>query len=155
MWAAMLSVQVLTFRYPKLIMNVCLPCRLIVFQPLLVAVLLHSLCCNILSHTHTWLPPKLIQDVFLPFRFIIFQPLLGAVRLYSLCCNTHMVWIHLHHHQTHKVLPELDKSLNTINWIWGKNNTFFKQTLWAAPVLRDSSSCSADLLYRWSIHHNM
>ena len=42
----MLSVQVLTFRHPALVKDVFLPFRLIVFQPLLGAVLLHSLCWN-------------------------------------------------------------------------------------------------------------
>ena len=53
-WAAPLSVQVLTFRHPKLIKDVFLTLRLIVLQPLLGAVLLHSLSCN--AHTtHTWM----------------------------------------------------------------------------------------------------
>ena len=43
------SVQVLTFRHPKLFKDVFFPFVLIVFQPLLGAVLLHSLCCN--AHT--------------------------------------------------------------------------------------------------------
>ena len=38
--------QVLTFRHPKLIKDVSFTFGLIVFQPLLDAVLLHSLCCN-------------------------------------------------------------------------------------------------------------
>ena len=38
--------QVLTFRHPRLIKGVFFTFGLIVFQPLLGAVLLHSLCCN-------------------------------------------------------------------------------------------------------------
>ena len=49
-WAAPLSVQVLTFRHLKLFKDVFFPFVLIVIQPLLGAVLLHSLCCNTLRH---------------------------------------------------------------------------------------------------------
>ena len=42
----MLSVHVLVFQRPKLFKEVFFPFRLIVFQPLLHAVLLHSVSCN-------------------------------------------------------------------------------------------------------------
>ena len=53
-WAAPLSVHVLTFRHPKLFKDVFFPSVLIVIQPLLCAVLLHSLCCNIHINMHSY-----------------------------------------------------------------------------------------------------
>ena len=47
---APLSVQVLIFRHPKLFKDAFFPFVLIVIQPLLGAVLLHSLCCNTFQH---------------------------------------------------------------------------------------------------------
>ena len=52
------AAAVLTFRHPKLFKDVYFPFLLIVFQPLLGAVLLHSLCCN--THYH------LVVDMSLP-----------------------------------------------------------------------------------------
>ena len=43
---------VLTFQHPKLVQDVYLPLRSIVIQPLLRAVILHSLRCNAQMHTH-------------------------------------------------------------------------------------------------------
>ena len=53
-WAAIVSMQVLTYRHPKLSKAVVLLFRLIVFWPLWDAVLSHSQCCNTQTHDEDW-----------------------------------------------------------------------------------------------------
>ena len=62
-------------RHPRLFKDVFFAYVLIVFQPLLGAVLVHSLCCNTTT------------DILFPLRLIVRQPLLVAVFQHSLCCN--------------------------------------------------------------------
>ena len=64
----------ITRMHLNLIKYVLLPFRPIVFQPLLGAVLLHSLCSN----THTCIKT---------LRLIVTQPLFGDALLHSLCWN--------------------------------------------------------------------
>ena len=83
---------------PRLFKDVFIAYVLIIFQPLLGAVLVHSVCCN----THTLYQPLpgavLLQSLHMYGRtrvLVVFQPLLGAVLILSLCCYTQQQHISL------------------------------------------------------------
>ena len=99
-WAAPLSVQVLTFWHPRLVKGVFFTFGLIVFQPLLGAVLLHSLSCN--THCHSDTVSCLLTSLFFHILYVVTRYLMFSYSFKWLSFSLSFVlFVYILYVQTH------------------------------------------------------